>query len=413
MDIFQTFPVPAEGFTPVFKSEDYHINPAETLLTMPESLANPMHDSHSPALSFDFPSHTFPETNSTQSYYNTTLDNLMIDPLLLSLSTPPTFPGSIDTSASGSNFSESGCPSLAGSPGPSSVSSYSFGPMTPTETGWNGDAGVGVYSPGDENRGTEAESSARPSAAGKGKKRDFSDLTGWTDAEKEALSFLEVLSKTKAGTLGKGKGKAIADEDSSSQDGLRTPGDDGGKEGQDDGFSRLRTLRIVGSLTKADTLKRAKERREELNLEIAKTRIALWETTIEVCRRQRHDHELSEAFGLQLGAMETACRLVHASDQHDEFTVLLVGPRNIARRWIERDRRTHVAHLAHHPHHVPLVLRLFPREMGIQCRTLGLVPWWGRRGGAASTMFTPRSIAPVNSRVERQLWLQQAQSAAT
>lgn len=38
---------------------------------------------------------------------------------------------------------------------------------------------------------------------------------------------------------------------------------------------------IVGSLVKGEVLKRAKERREELAAQIAKTRVALWETTIE------------------------------------------------------------------------------------------------------------------------------------
>ncbi|KAJ6576422.1 hypothetical protein DFH09DRAFT_1149292 [Mycena vulgaris] len=276
MDIFQTFPVPAEGFTPDFKNEDYHVDPRETFLTMPESLV--MQDTHSPALSFDFPSdisHTFPETISpNQSYYTPTLEELMIDPALLGISTS-SLPDSIDPSPSGgmSNFSDSGCPSLAGSPIPS-VSSYSFGPMTPTDGGWNGDAGIGVYSPGEEHRVNGAESSIQASVLGKGKgkKRDFTDMTGWTDAEKEALYFLEVLSKSKARSKGKGKAKA---EEEGGQD------DDGGKEVQDDEFSRLPTVPIVGRLVKADVLKRAKERREELNLEIARTRISLWETTIE------------------------------------------------------------------------------------------------------------------------------------
>ncbi|KAJ7475841.1 hypothetical protein FB451DRAFT_258959 [Mycena latifolia] len=285
MDIFQTFPVPAEGFTPDFKAEDYHVDPRETFLTLPQSFVDSTQDTHSPALSFDFPSditHTFPETApSNQTYYSPTLEDLMIDPILLRLSAPTSLPGSIETSTSGSvsNFSDSGCPSLAGSPIPS-VSSYSFGPMTPTETGWSGDVGIGIYSPGQESVGTATESNVPMSAVGKdkGKKRDFSDMTGWTDAEKEALSFLEVLSQSKARS--KGKGKAKADEDSS-QDAPGTSGNDGGKEVQDDSFSRLPTVPIVGRPNKADVLKRAKERQAELNRRIERTRIALWETTIE------------------------------------------------------------------------------------------------------------------------------------
>ncbi|KAJ7637755.1 hypothetical protein DFH06DRAFT_1433216 [Mycena polygramma] len=278
MDILQSFPVPAEGFTPDFKEEEFHIDPRQTFLTLPESFTNPVPDNLGPALSFEFPSdfaQTFPA--ASQNYIEG-LDDLMIDPALLGIPTMPPLPSSIDTSmsASASNFSDSGCPSLAGSPIPS-VSSFGFGPMTPTETGWNGDAGIGVYSPGEEYRDTGAElrSDIHPRIAGtgSGKKRDFGDMAGWTSAEKEALSFLEVLSKSKLN--GKGKGKARAEEDGGQDDGL---GDDGGK---DDEFSKLPTLPIVGRLVKADVLKRAKQRREELAAEIAKTRIALWETTIE------------------------------------------------------------------------------------------------------------------------------------
>ncbi|KAJ7127001.1 hypothetical protein C8R44DRAFT_111105 [Mycena epipterygia] len=268
MDVFQTFPVPAEGFTPDFKTEDYHVDPKETFLTVPESMVNPIHDGS--ALSFDFPSdlaQTFPEaTSSNPSYYGTTSEDLMIDPLLLNFSSAFTQPAPIDTSVSGSrsNFSDSGCPSLAGSPIPS-ASSSSFGPMTPTDGGWNGDVGIGLYSPGEADRVMGTESNIPPAVGGKGKgkKRDFGDMTGWTDAEKEALSFLEVLSS-------KSKGKVKADEDGGQ-----------GDAGEDGEFSKRPTLSIVGSLTKADVIKRAKQRRDELVVEIARTRIALWETTIE------------------------------------------------------------------------------------------------------------------------------------
>jgi hypothetical protein len=66
----------------------------------------------------------------------------------------------------------------------------------------------------------------------------------------------------------------------SSEDVVGDLRDGGGKELQDE-FSSVATVPIVGRLTRADVLKRAKERREELKLEIARTRIALWETTIE------------------------------------------------------------------------------------------------------------------------------------
>jgi hypothetical protein len=224
MDILQAFPVPAEGFTPDFKTEDYHIDPRQTFLTVPESLVNPAQDTPSSALSFDFPSdfaQTFSETSiANQTYYPTTLDDLMIDPALLGLPSSSSLPGSIDTSMGGSmsNFSDSGCPSLAGSPIPS-VSSYSFGPMTPTESGWSGDADIGVYSPEHTVTGVESQLDAPPDVqpligTSNGKKRDFDDMrNGWTDAEKDALTFLEVLSKSKL--RGKGKGKARAEEDGS------------------------------------------------------------------------------------------------------------------------------------------------------------------------------------------------------
>jgi hypothetical protein len=38
---------------------------------------------------------------------------------------------------------------------------------------------------------------------------------------------------------------------------------------------------IVGALVKADVLSRAKQKREEMAAQIVKTRIALWEATIE------------------------------------------------------------------------------------------------------------------------------------
>lgn len=52
-------------------------------------------------------------------------------------------------------------------------------------------------------------------------------------------------------------------------------------EGQPPDFSTLPTLPIRGHLVRADVLRRAKERKNQLTLEIARTRIALWETTIE------------------------------------------------------------------------------------------------------------------------------------
>ncbi|KAJ7773265.1 hypothetical protein B0H16DRAFT_143440 [Mycena metata] len=281
MDIFHAFPFPAEGFTPQTQLEDYHINPQQTFLTIPESLTpSSVLDTPSP---FDFPadfSQTLPE-----NYNPTTLDQLMMDPLLLAMSPPaPNMPTPIDTSMG--NFSDSGCPSLASSPMPSVSSLSSFGPMTPTETGWSGDASIGVYSPGEEQRvvGMRAEARVQPIAstsagaqppaadvstagASKGKKRDFSSMAGWTDAERDALNFLEVLSKSKLGQV------RPVEEDS--QD------DDAGKDPQDIEFSKVPTLPIVGSLVKADVLARARQRKEELAAEIAKTRVNLWETTVE------------------------------------------------------------------------------------------------------------------------------------
>ncbi|KAJ7104165.1 hypothetical protein B0H15DRAFT_942175 [Mycena belliarum] len=275
MDIFQTFPVPPEGFTPDFKADDYHIDPRETFLTMPES----MRDTQSPPMPFDFSSdvaHAFPEPASSHpTYSNPTFEDLMIDPALLSLSTSTSALPGPSASGSMSHFSDSGCPSLVGSPIPS-VSSSSFGPMTPTEMGWNGDAESGVYSPVQDPVVSSAEGSTL--GKGKGKKRDFSDMSEWTDAEKEALYFLEVLSQSK--TRPKGKGKSKADRDSSQDSSQDAPGRDEGKE-SDVQFSKVPTVPIVGALAKAEVLKRAKERREELSREIERTRIALWETTIE------------------------------------------------------------------------------------------------------------------------------------
>ncbi|KAJ7116558.1 hypothetical protein C8R44DRAFT_210959 [Mycena epipterygia] len=198
----------------------------------------------------------------------------MIDPALLALSSASTQHPSIDTSVSRSpsNFSASGCPSLTGSP-ILSVSPSSFGAVTPTD-GWNGDVGIGVYSPGEEHGVIGTESNiARPMAErDKGKKRDFGDMTGWTDAEKEALSALEVLSKSTPGPRGKGKTKA-------NEGGASNSGE--GKEMLGDEFAKPPTSSMVAKLRKADVLKRAKQRREELALAIVRTRIALWETTIE------------------------------------------------------------------------------------------------------------------------------------
>lgn len=60
---------------------------------------------------------------------------------------------------------------------------------------------------------------------------------------------------------------------------------DGGGSGKDtpieDEFSKLPTVPIVGALVKADVLSRAKQKREEMAAQIVKTRIALWEATIE------------------------------------------------------------------------------------------------------------------------------------
>ncbi|KAJ7756419.1 hypothetical protein DFH07DRAFT_820504 [Mycena maculata] len=280
MDIFQTFPVPAEGFNPNLKSEHYM---RETFPTLPEPLVNPMQD---PALlSFNLPSdldHTFSRSPAPNpDFFPATLEDFIMDPAFLGLdNTASSHPDPIDTGMSGmSSFSDSRCPSLAASPIPS-VSSYSFGPMTPSDGGWNGDASIGAYSPGEEHRAPVAESSAQPFVAdkGKGRKRDFDAMAaGWTDAEKEAFSFLEILSKTK---LGKGKGKARVDEEAGQDVGnVGTVGNVGNEE--DAEFSRLPTLPIVGRLAKADVLKRAKDRRAELAMQIEKTRIALWETTIE------------------------------------------------------------------------------------------------------------------------------------
>jgi hypothetical protein len=91
--------------------------------------------------------------------------------------------------------------------------------MTPTESGWSGDADIGVYSPEHTVTGVESQLDAPPDVqpligTSNGKKRDFDDMrNGWTDAEKDALTFLEVLSKSKL--RGKGKGKARAEEDGS------------------------------------------------------------------------------------------------------------------------------------------------------------------------------------------------------
>ncbi|KAJ7903565.1 hypothetical protein B0H14DRAFT_946953 [Mycena olivaceomarginata] len=217
MDILHTFPMPAEGFTPDFKTEDLHIDPRQTFLNMPDSIQP---SAPSPALSaFDFSldfTQMFPEAsaaNANQDFYPGAFDDSMMDPTLLDLPAFSPFPNPIDTS----NYTDSGTPSLAGSPIPS-VSSYSFGPMTPTmtptETGWNGDAGIGIFSPGEEERIPTPGAEPQPPVAGtsdpKGKKRDFGEITPWTDAEKEALSFLEVLSKSKLGSGSKGKGKAKA-----------------------------------------------------------------------------------------------------------------------------------------------------------------------------------------------------------
>ncbi|KAF8206474.1 hypothetical protein K438DRAFT_1963507 [Mycena galopus ATCC 62051] len=270
MDILEAFPMPAEGFTPDFKNEELHIDPRQTFLTMPESLAQQGTTNFAPP-TFDFPpdfTQAFPEastSNTSQNFYPTTLDDFIMDPALLATL-------SADVGGSLSNFSDSGCPSLAGSPIPSD-SSYSFGPMTPTETGWNGDSNIAIFSPGEGERfptpARESQPAAQPTAGtSNGKKRAFGEMAGWTSAEKEALSFLEVLSKSKLGSKGKGKGKAKAEDR-----------EDGNVA--EDEFSKVPTVPIVGALVRADVLQAARQRREELVAQIVKARVALWETTIE------------------------------------------------------------------------------------------------------------------------------------
>ncbi|KAJ7650282.1 hypothetical protein FB45DRAFT_887469 [Roridomyces roridus] len=233
MDIFQTFPT--DGLAPPMD---------QTLMSAPTF--PPMENAAFPPSSFD----------------------LRINPLLLG-------PGD---NSSVSNFSDSRCPSLAPSPIPSSGSSFSFGPMTPTDGGWSGDAGIGVYTSGDSMSFTDQPSTSQ------GKKRDFSTMTR---AEQEALTFMEVLSKSRSDAVakkakldtGKGKGKAVEeDEDLSEKD---VEGDVDEELAPVKDFSQVKTVSIVGRLAKEDVLKRAREKQKELAMEIAKTRIALWETTIE------------------------------------------------------------------------------------------------------------------------------------
>ncbi|KAK7033092.1 hypothetical protein R3P38DRAFT_2920657 [Favolaschia claudopus] len=297
MDILQAFPMPAEGFAqalpPVAPPGDLHINPMQTLSTITEYVDPPQNPNPSPFdLTPDFSS--FPDAaalSGNTDYFPGSLDEFMMDPALLAFQTA-NFPPPIDTnmSASTSNFSGSDCPSLAGSPIPS-VSSWSFGPMTPTDSTSSMDAGIGIFSPGEEERasagvsapgGVQTDGLSFGSASGSssmGKKRDFGEMSGWTNGEREAYSFLEVLSTATATAKGKdkGKGKAKAAEGT---------GNDREGEGDEvvaaqDEFSKLRTLPIMGALVKAEVLKKAKKRREELAAQIDATRVALWETTIE------------------------------------------------------------------------------------------------------------------------------------
>ncbi|KAJ7228260.1 hypothetical protein GGX14DRAFT_611983 [Mycena pura] len=266
MDILQTFPVPAEGFTPDFQNIDFPVDPNNTLTSSLEG-------SGTPGLSFDFPFNVDEALPLATELYDfpTTFDDSMIDPALLALSAPTLYTP-IDTNMSG--FSDSGCPSLTASPFPS-ASSVSTWPMTPSDAGWGGDVGA-MSSSGEVALDHEVNLEPTTVAAGleKGKKRNLGDMTGWTDAEAEALSLLEVLSNSK----GKGKARANADEEGG-QDGPGILGDC--QDTRDGEFAKVPTVRIVGRPEKADVLKRAKARREELVREIERTRIALWETSIE------------------------------------------------------------------------------------------------------------------------------------
>ncbi|KAJ7227177.1 hypothetical protein GGX14DRAFT_510757 [Mycena pura] len=253
MDILQTFPVPPEGFTPDFLDPDEPSN----VFT---SVSTPVDDAH--ALFFDLPpdvAGAFLPATEFQPF-----DDSMVDPVLLALS-DSTLPVNTDMNP----YLDGGCPSLVASPIPSDCS-FSTWPLTPSEVGW-GEAGI-VFSGDDAVQVTMEPEPTVPQAGvalDKGKKRDL----GWTNAEREALKFLEVLSKLNPE-------KANANEEGG-RDGPGVMGHPGDKDARDDEFAKVPTLRIVGSLAKADALRRAKERREELVREIADTKMTLWETTIE------------------------------------------------------------------------------------------------------------------------------------
>ncbi|KAJ7066953.1 hypothetical protein C8F01DRAFT_1119738 [Mycena amicta] len=177
-------------------------------------------------LSFDFPF-------DAHSSYPTSFDDSVIDPVLLALSASNL--ASLDTS------SLSGCPSLVHSPIPSS-SSLTSELLTPAIS----ESGFGDFTPVDE-----------AAYSDKGKQREV-----------DGISMANMSSEA----------SAIINQPGG-QGGLVAEGRLGA--GKDAEFSMVPTLPIMGSIVKADILNRAKARREQLVREIERTRIALWETTIE------------------------------------------------------------------------------------------------------------------------------------
>ncbi|KAF7312273.1 hypothetical protein MIND_00240300 [Mycena indigotica] len=233
MDIFQTFPAPAEGF---FPNQDVAMQPAAG-----QSVIS------TPSLDLDF---------APLPVNNTLVDDSLIDPVLLALSTSNV--ASLDSASLD-------CPSLVGSPIPSS-SSFMSEVFTPAlSEGGFGEFGI-----------VPGETSSIPAPhVDKGKQREVVDhLSAWTETEKDALSFLEATSMASMS----GQALALMNQPGGQGEGYGSEGMLGQKDVE---FSMLPTQPILGNAVKANVLARAKARRQQLVEEITRTRIALWETTIE------------------------------------------------------------------------------------------------------------------------------------
>jgi len=260
MQIIQTFPVPQDGFGEAASSASYPSSISD--LAIPPQVTSNM-----PTL----------EHRS----FGSSIDDGAIDPALLAISRPPNPAITIDTNifsntnASASASATPSCPSLAGSPFLSS--SGSFGdPMTPPETWDSGDLGLGIFSPGESDAVLQDGNVL-------GKRKEIEPALGAFDFDLDFGTASSVMGPVneelershlrvdKGNEWGKGKQKASEN----------LAGGQGGKATTTMNMKVTPVGTPAKSLDKKDVLRRARDRKRQLEEEINKTRIELWEMTME------------------------------------------------------------------------------------------------------------------------------------